>query len=104
MALGTSCSGRKLKPSFKLKANDLGKKSSKPVSKKGKKRASVNSPGSSTPLVTDHIPDSPIEDDHTPAMSSTSVQPTSDQPDVIDLEDMMNNTIDKHEDEQAKLG
>ena len=37
-------------------------------------------------------------------MSSTSVQPTSDQPDVIDLEDTMNNTVDKHEDEQAKLG
>ena len=102
---GTSHSGHKIKLSFKHKANKLGEKSnSKAVSKKGKKRASVSSPGSSTPLVTDHIPDSPTEDDNTPAMSSTSIRPTSNHPDVIDLEDMTNNTIDKHDDEQAKLG
>lgn len=101
---GTSRSGRKIKPSFKRKANELGEKSNgKAVSKKTKKRGSANSPGSSTPVATDQLPDSPTGDNQTPAMSSTTVQPSSDQPDVINLDDTTN---DKpvEDDQAAKLG
>ena len=106
MESGTSRSGRKIKPSLKRQANELGDLTSAPsnskaVSKKTKNKASANSPASSTLSAIDHLPDPPAGGDQTPSMSSTPVQPTSDQPDVIDLEDPANNTP---EDDQAKLG
>ena len=53
-------------------------------------------------MATDQLPNLPTGDNQTPTMSSTTVQPTSDQPDVIDLDNTMNNKP-VEDDQAAKL-